>query len=212
MNFAGSAIRFGWETFKKRPWFFVGVYLLIGIISSGLQFQTSSEQVPEITAMIVTLFIVGAVIGFTVQILIKMGSTEFVLKAEENPHTVSFRNLWAPHPFWKYVGGAVLVGGIVLLGFILLIIPGIIWSLRYMFVPYLIMERKLGPIEALRESARITYGHKWQLLGLLGLAFLVNLLGFLCLLVGLLVTIPVTALAIAHAYRTLSKSAHTPVS
>jgi len=26
---AGSAIRFGWETFKKRPWFFVGATIVI---------------------------------------------------------------------------------------------------------------------------------------------------------------------------------------
>jgi hypothetical protein len=39
----GSAIRFGWETFKKRPWFFVGAsvvialaYLVVGSISAAL--------------------------------------------------------------------------------------------------------------------------------------------------------------------------------
>ncbi len=39
----GSAIRFGWETFKKRPWFFVGAtvvilfaYVVVGAISTGI--------------------------------------------------------------------------------------------------------------------------------------------------------------------------------
>ena len=27
----GSALRFGWETFKKRPWFFVGAIVLVAL-------------------------------------------------------------------------------------------------------------------------------------------------------------------------------------
>ena len=31
----GAALRFGWETFKKRPWFFVGSTFVI-LLASGL--------------------------------------------------------------------------------------------------------------------------------------------------------------------------------
>ena len=30
---AGEAIRFGWETFMRRPWFFVGATLIIMLVS-----------------------------------------------------------------------------------------------------------------------------------------------------------------------------------
>jgi uncharacterized membrane protein len=73
-----------------------------------------------------------------------------------------------------------------------------------MFVPYIVIDRGLGPIEAMKESWRVTKGHKWQLfllfLALIGL----NILGAIALIVGLLVTIPITMLAAAHAYRTLT--------
>jgi uncharacterized membrane protein len=59
----------------------------------------------------------------------------------------------------------------------------------------------------MKESHRITRGHKWNLLGLLLMFFLVNLLGVLAFVVGLLVTVPVTVLAFAHAYRVLAGGA-----
>jgi uncharacterized membrane protein len=75
-----------------------------------------------------------------------------------------------------------------------------------MFVPYLIVDKKMSVGDALRESSRMTLGRKWQLLGFLGLVVLINILGAILLLVGLLVSIPVTMLAFAHAYRTLEHS------
>lgn len=204
----GAMIRFGWETFKKRPWFFIGVFLVVSILTSSSSFKISenTQHAPGTIA----LFVVAGIAMAAIQVLAKMGSTQLVLKAQENTELLTFGDLWAPHPFWKYIGASILVGIIVIIGFILLIVPGIIWALRYMFVPYLVMERKLKPFEALKESARITYGHKWQLLGLIGLIVLVNILGALCLLVGLLVSGPVSALAIGHAYRTLSEPTGIP--
>ncbi|MDO8575999.1 MAG: hypothetical protein Q7R90_01650 [bacterium] len=201
----GAMIRFGWETFKKRPWFFIGVFLVVSILSSGGQFQTGKNI--DYTPATIILLVVVSVAFAAIQILAKMGSIQFVLKAHNNSESTTFGDLWAPHPFWKFVGGSILVGVIVIIGFILLIVPGIIWGLRYMFVPYLVVERKLKPFEALKESARITYGHKWQLLGLLCLIVLINILGALFLLVGLLVSIPVSSLAMVHAYRTLAGQA-----
>jgi hypothetical protein len=56
----------------------------------------------------------------------------------------------------------------------------------------------------MKESWRITKGHKWQL-ALLFLALLgINLLGVLALVVGVFVSVPITLIAFAHAYRTLA--------
>ena len=66
-------------------------------------------------------------------------------------------------------------------------------------------------MEAIKESWRLTKGHKWSILRLAVLMTLVNVLGFLLLLVGLLVTIPVTMLAFVRAYRVLSGAVTVPV-
>src|SRR3989344_2410515 len=200
----GSMISFGWDTFKKRPWFFIGVFLVVGILSSGGNFQLNDT---DYSAATIALFIVAGIAFGIISILAKMGATQLALKAHDSAESATFGDLWAPHPFWKFIGGSILVGVIVILGLILLIVPGVIWASRYLFVPYLLMERRSSPFEALKESARITYGHKWQLLGLLGLTMLINILGAILLLVGLLVSIPVSALAMVHAYRTLSGQA-----
>ena len=88
----------------------------------------------------------------------------------------------------------------------MLIVPGIIWGIQYMFFSYFIIDEDLGPMEALKRSAAITEGAKWDLF-LFGLLLAgINLLGALCLLVGLIATIPATMLAFAFAYRRLLPS------
>jgi uncharacterized membrane protein len=85
-----------------------------------------------------------------------------------------------------------------------LIVPGIIIAMGLAFVPYLVVERGLGPVEALKESWRLTKGHKMQIF-LLVLALVgINILGLMALVVGVFVTFPLTLLAFAHAYRTLA--------
>lgn len=63
-------------------------------------------------------------------------------------------------------------------------------------------------VESLRKSTVITRGVKWKLLGFMIVAILLNILGALLLLVGLLVTIPVTMLAMAHVYTKLKSHHH----
>ena len=50
----------------------------------------------------------------------------------------------------------------------------------------------------------ITGGSKWRLFGFVLLLFAINVLGFFCLIVGLLVTLPVTLAALGYVYRRLS--------
>jgi uncharacterized membrane protein len=97
-----------------------------------------------------------------------------------------------------------LLGLAVGIGLVLLIVPGVIFGLMFMFSTFLVIDRELAPIEALKESNRITYGHKWRLLGFTLVLLLINVLGALALLVGLLVTVPVSSLTFTHAYRVLS--------
>ncbi len=203
MNFTvGSAIKFGWETFKKRPWFFILVFLVISILSSVVQVEADEGTV--FTPGVVFLLLVAGIVGFAIQMLIGMGKNQLLLRAHHDVNAVTLRDLWAPHPFWKFLGAYLLMTIVVVFGLILLIIPGIIWGLKYMFAPLIVMDKKMRPFEALKESARITDGHKWDLLLFVITLLGVNILGLLCLIVGLLVTIPVTSLAFVHAYRALS--------
>jgi len=72
------------------------------------------------------------------------------------------------------------------------------------FVPYLVVERGLGPVDAMKESWRVTKGHKGQV-GLLILALVgIVILGLLALGIGVFVAAPIAMLAMTHAYRMLA--------
>ena len=223
-----SALRFGWETFKSRPWLFVGAFLLI-VIAQGVVEGLGRGSDRLFTGSGEDFAILGSLVYLALSTLVSMGVTAFALAAHDNPDTVEISTLWHPHPFWKYLGLSiiftlVLVAGIVLgfvlvtalgletglaIGIPLLLVLGVIFSLMFMFSGFLVIDRELGPIEAMKESYRMTYGYKWSLLGLLLLLFLINVLGLLAFIVGIFVSAPVSLLAVTHAYRVLSGGART---
>jgi hypothetical protein len=62
-----------------------------------------------------------------------------------------------------FIGSSLLYFLAVAGGFILLIIPGIILSLKFGFFGLVLVDKKVGALEALRLSSRITAGAKWKL-------------------------------------------------
>jgi hypothetical protein len=203
----GDCVRFGWETFKQRPWFLIGALLLAMIISSLPSMFVSTPQVgPDgqiIPEPLTTLDGIMSIASIVVSIFVGMGITTFSLRAHDNVQGAQLSDLWNPAPFWRFLGAHILTLIAVTLGMLALIVPGIIIAMGLAFVPYLVVERGLGPIEALKESWRVTKGHKMQIF-LLVLALIgINILGLMALIVGVFVTFPITLLAFAHAYRTL---------
>ena len=115
---------------------------------------------------------------------------------------VTYADFWLPQSnFWFYVLATLLYGLIIGVGTLLLIVPGIIFGLMFMFYGYVMIEKNLGPIEALKESKRLTAGAKWDLFLFSLLAIGLNLLGVLALIVGVLVTMTITFIAMGHLYR-----------
>ncbi len=100
---------------------------------------------------------------------------------------------------------------LVFLGFVLLIVPGVILALGLVFTQLIVIDKNLDGIAAMKESWRITKGHKVQILLLLLALILVNLLGLVAFVVGLLVSIPVSQFAMAHAYRKISMLSGAPM-
>jgi hypothetical protein len=200
---ARACIRYGWETFKKRPWFFVGTTLLLTAISMII--PGTDEYDPW--SKIIAIFIVSSLLNT----FLELAAKHLALRAHDNVEGVRFKDLWRPDIYLPYLGASILVLLAVMAGFILLIIPGIIVGLGLSLTGYLVIDKGLGPVAAIKESWRLTKGHKWQILGFVALMALVNVLGFVLLIVGLLVTLPVTALAFAHLYRTLSGTLAEPV-
>jgi uncharacterized membrane protein len=204
----GDCVRYAWETFKQRPWFLIGVPLL-ALIIGGIPgaFGPHAEIGPDGQLIQPPLSVYGTVvtlISIVVSIFVSLGLTTFSLRAHDNVAAAQVSDLWNPAPFWRYLGAYVLTVLAIALGFLALIVPGVILAVGLAFVPFLVIDRGLGPIEAMKESWRLTRGHKMQLF-LLVLALIgITLLGLLALVVGVFVALPINMIAFAHAYRTLN--------
>ena len=73
-----------------------------------------------------------------------------------------------------------LVFALVVLGFFALIIPGIIIGCRLAFVSYIIMDKKLDPIEAVELSWKLTKGHGWKIFFMGFVSIFIVIFGLYC--------------------------------
>ena len=88
-----------------------------------------------------------------------------------------------------------------------------VYIVAHVFYAHGIVDRGDGPLQALRRSRAITRGNRWSVFGLLILAAAMNTIGALLFGIGLIVSLPVSAVTLAHAYRALSQQtapAHEP--
>ncbi len=106
--------------------------------------------------------------------------------------------------YWSAVLANLLVAIIVLVGLVLLIVPGIIFACKLAFVPYLIVERKMEVIQAVKTSWNMTTGHAVTifLMGLLAIPLAIA--GLLVLCVGIIPVIMWVGVAFASMYHAVS--------
>ncbi len=152
----GDCISYGWETFKKRPWILIGAFLLSMIIASvpGM-LGPQPEIAPDgqiIPPPVTPLYVIVSLASIVVSVLVGIGLTTFSLRAHDNIAAVKIDDLWNPGPFWRFLGAHILTAIAIALGFIAFIIPGFVLAAGLAFVPYIVVERGLGPIEAIKES------------------------------------------------------------
>ncbi|MBM3791956.1 MAG: hypothetical protein FJW35_16615, partial [Acidobacteria bacterium] len=149
--------------------------------------------------------IVGGLVGWIpiVGSLIHAGFVRITLNVYDGgePEVGSLFSEW--RVWLRMFFGTILYALVVLAGLILLIIPGIYWAVKYIYVPYFIVDKDLGILESFSASGELTQGAKLELFLLWILLGLINMLGALCCGVGLLVTIPTTLMALAFVYRGL---------
>jgi hypothetical protein len=98
-----------------------------------------------------------------------------------------------------------LVFAIVGFGFMLLILPGIYFVCKLIFVPFLILDKKLDAIQAVKLSFYLTKGYFWTIFGMGILSFFILIIGFICLFVGVIVSIIWIRTAFAVLYKAIDE-------
>lgn len=189
-----DSLKYGWQKMKENmeiSIFSTLLMLVVGVISGG-----GKGFFKSLVGIAATIFLIIIRIGYN-KIFLRMSD-------EDKP---KFNDIFKEYSlFWKFLGVSILLPLTILGGLILLIVPGVVWAVRFAFSPLILVDTRMGPIASMKESWAITKGNFWSLL-LFGLSIvLLNLLGILVFGVGLLITIPVSTFASIHIYRELSKA------
>ncbi|MGZ5384229.1 MAG: hypothetical protein ACXW1Y_09285 [Acidimicrobiia bacterium] len=195
----GEALSYGWKKLQEN----VGPLLTAAL---------------AILAVNVIFWLLGSgflgglfkLIGWFVSILISMGVIRIALKIVDGRPVETADLFQRADQALPYFIASVIVGIMVGIGFIFLIIPGIYLAITFGFFGYNIVDKEHGIVESIEQSAAITRAQKGDLF-VFGVAlFLFNLAGAIALGIGLLITVPVSMLALAYVYRKLSGEPVTP--
>jgi len=193
-------LRFGWEqTFRNlKPWLWVcGVGAFLSILENALTRERGDVGARPLLVLVIQALQIGVTLAsFRVALRVVDG------RPVNDPDLKKLLAGYVPFLLTHLLFALIVVGGL-----LLLVVPGIVWAVTYGFAPMLCAAEGCRPAEALRESRRLTRGHR-QSLFLFGLLCLgVNLLGALAVGIGLFLTVPTTVTAAARVLRRLQANA-----
>jgi Protein of unknown function (DUF975). len=146
--------------------FFLPLMIGLSVISFIMYFAVSltigSNSLSQISTIIINSAIAFALFKISFNFL--------------DRHQFDRKDLFGPGELLlKYIGASLLFWIMVYLGLMLLVVPGIYVLLTYGFYGLVMVDKKLGPIDALKRSAEITKGSKRSLF-VLGIKFYFGLL------------------------------------
>lgn len=195
-----EALSFGWEKVKANFLFLI-LLMIVSFVGPNLLYMIKGMLGLD-SAFYNLAF---SLASWILSIIISMGVLKIYLKVVDGQPFKLEDILSTAHLWLKYLIGSLLYGIIIMIGLLLLVVPGIIFAIKYQYLIYLVVDEELGPLEALGKSGRITSGNKFNLFVWGLVMVLVNVVGALAFFVGLFVTIPLTSVASAYIYRKLSK-------
>jgi len=219
----GDALRFGWQKTRAHSMLIFQVLLTLFAVqvAQSIVSKTIGDTLQGGLATLV-LIVIGIALG--------IGFTNIGLKIAKGEHT-GYRDIMPSLSLGiSYIAASLLAGLVTIVPIVIALIISLVlvtilhgvavavvmvpviavgavfaiyFGLRYFFVRFIILENPKEITDSLRISAKITEGRKWWLLGFMIVLGLLNILGAILLLVGLLITIPMTLIAYAHVYHTL---------
>lgn len=200
----GSLFRESWSDYKSnwKLFILVGIiFLLVGFLGN-MGVEISPEGYVSQSPVI-------GIVTWLLQIFITLGYIKFVLNIidkKEAKIEQLFNGANTINHFVSFVVVSLLASALIGLGTIFLIIPGIILSVGLLFAQYIAAEEKAGIFESLKESWHGTKGNRWKIFWFMVVVAFFNIFGFLALVIGLIITIPMTSIMYARLYRTLFSS------
>lgn len=142
--------------------------------------------------------------GFLFLPVINYGEKYMFLKAMRDEETdIRFLFDGFKTKYLKIVLANLIVVALTLIGFLLLIVPGIIVLCRLAFVPYLVMDKDLEPMQAVERSWQMTRGHGWKIFWMAIVSFFLYIAGIIAFVVGIIISIMWVHSAFATLYQSV---------
>lgn len=132
----------------------------IDVFTALYQYFLTSEE------YVLSEQIVPTVIGFIAYPIYTVGVI-FYIASIISGETLGTKTLWKlGAKYWlPYLVLSILVGLAVMFGFVLLIIPGIIFAIRYAFSEFDLLLNQSKPLDAMRNSWDATKEYMWVIFG-----------------------------------------------
>jgi uncharacterized membrane protein len=191
----------GWYTMKKYFLYLLLAVIITGIFEGGFnifRYDFSNHDFNgfgfghnwDIAFPLAFMFIsfsviIALAVTFLVAPVISYGADLMFIQAIRDTKP-DLKNMFIgfQRNFLNIVLANLLVTIIVVAGIIFLIIPGIIFACRLFMVPYLVMDKQLGAIEAIETSWRMTRGHGFTVFGLGFMSIPIIILGLIVFIIG----------------------------
>jgi hypothetical protein len=200
----GSFLNFGLENAKKHWLKFIGLSILgvIAVLVAAGIFFGISAALPEAVTGFGTFVASLAVAVVAITVMFGFFKNVLNLCRGQAIDLMAFLHV-KPATIINFIIANLLMSVVIAVGLLFLIIPGVILSCMLMYVPYLIIDREMGFVEAFKESAKISKGHIMDVL--VGFYLSAGVAGYLSTLVITIVfTIPMIAFVYAYPYLVLT--------
>ena len=219
----GDGLSWAWNKFTKNAVPLLVAALVLGLIVIGLQALINVIQAlvsPGDTSYVsdsngfsfsytatgpagVLVAIIGWFLSLIVTAAIQSAFLGGVLDIA-NGQEVSIGSFFRPRNIGNVIIAGLLVGIITTIGFVLCILPGLAASIFLMFTIIAVLDRNMSPVDGLKSSFQTGKANFGGVLLTWLAAIVLVLVGAVLCGVGLLVTVPVTALLLVYAYRVMN--------
>ena len=193
------AFDFTWPTLKRRFGLFTAVLLTILaawvvleiVVIAGQRFGIVLWAVIHLAFLI---FFAGVELGLLQ-----------ICRALRDGKVPSFADTFAYLPLGpKFLAAQILYLLLVVIGLLLLLVPGVYLGVRYALFGFCFADGETNLLRCFQQSALISKGATAGLLRVLAALLLLNLLGASLLALGLLISVPLSALIMTDVYHQLT--------
>ncbi|MCX5849583.1 MAG: hypothetical protein NTW65_09055 [Deltaproteobacteria bacterium] len=202
-----EALGYGWRKAKENLVFFIGSYIIMGVVQFIPIFCTVLAIVNLMEAneslaigLGIAAFLSECIafdmlyVGYVKAATNVINGTGPMFGDMKPSMTDMFRVLVAAICWFTLIG----------IGLVLFIIPGIWFAVTYWPFGWVIINKQVGPIEGLRQARELTKGKRFNHVIFFVLCGIILLLGALALGLGLIIAFPTTLLATTYLYRKIS--------